>query len=274
MHYLPSPRETARMTSAELRAAFLVDDLWCPGECTIRFVELDRVALGGIVPALEPIALPNPAELAADYFLERRELGVLNIGGAGSVRVDGRDYALANRDGLYVGRGSREVVFASDAAGEPARFYLVSYPAHAGYPTTKVTPAEVYTAELGSQAGANRRTLRRYFHPEGVKTAQLVMGVTTIAPGSVWNTMPPHTHARRTEVYLYFDIPADAVVFHMMGEPSETRDLVLHDGDVVLSPGWSIHAGVGTAAYTFCWAMGGENQEFGDMQGVEMTQLR
>ncbi len=274
MHYVPSPRETARMTTAELRDAFLVTDLWHSGECTIRFVELDRVALGGVIPGFDPIALPNPAELAAEYFLERRELGVLNIGGAGSVRVDGQDYALANRDGLYIGRGSRDVIFASDDAGEPARFYLVSYPAHAGYPAAKVTPAEVYTAELGSQEGANRRTLRRYFHREGVKTAQLVMGVTTLAPGSVWNTMPPHTHARRTEVYLYFDIPTDAVVFHMMGEPTETRDLVLHDGDVVLSPGWSIHAGVGTAAYTFCWAMGGENQEFGDMQSVELAQLR
>ncbi len=274
MRYLPSPRETARMTTAELRAAFVVDDLWQQGECTIRFVELDRVALGGAIPGIEPIALPNPAELGAEYFLERRELGVLNIGGPGSVRVDGQTYTLANRDGLYVGRGSREVVFASDDAAEPARFYLVSYPAHAAHPTWKVTPAEVYTAELGSPEGANRRTLRRYFHPEGVRTAQLVMGVTTIAPGSVWNTMPAHTHARRTEVYLYFDIPADAVVFHLMGQPTETRDVVLHDGDVVLSPGWSIHAGVGTAAYTFCWAMGGENQQFGDMQPVEMAALR
>ncbi len=274
MHYLPSPRETARMTTAELRAAFLVTDLWRAGECTIRFVELDRVALGGVIPASEPIALPNPPELAAEYFLQRRELGVLNIGGAGSVRVDGTAHALANRDGLYVGRGSREVVFASDDPGKPAHFYLVSYPAHAAHPTAHVTEGQVYSAELGSQEGANRRTLRRYFHPEGVPTAQLVMGVTTIAPGSVWNTMPPHTHARRTEVYLYFDVPPDAVVFHMMGEPAETRNLVIRDGDVALSPGWSIHAGVGTAAYTFCWAMGGENQAFSDMQGVGPGEIR
>jgi 4-deoxy-L-threo-5-hexosulose-uronate ketol-isomerase len=274
MHYLPSPRETARMTTAELREAFLVTDLWRPGEVTIRFVELDRVALGGAVPTREPIALPNPPELAAEFFTERREVGVLNIGGPGTVRVDGTAYPLANRDGLYVGRGTREVLFASDDPNRVARFYLVSYPAHATHPTTRVAPGEVFTAELGSQEGANRRVLRRYFHPEGVPTAQLVMGVTTLEPGSVWNTMPPHTHARRTEVYLYFDIPADAVVFHMMGEPTETRDLVVRDGDVVLSPGWSIHAGVGTAAYTFCWAMGGENQAFGDMQGVEMGTLR
>jgi len=274
MRYLPSARETARMSTDELRAAFLVTDLWKTGECTMRFAELDRVALGGALPAFDPIPLPNPPELAAEYFLERRELGVLNIGGAGSVQVDGTDYALGSRDGLYIGRGSREVVFASDDAVEPARFYLVSYPAHAAYPIRRVTPGEVYSAELGSQEGANRRTLRRYFHPEGVKTAQLVMGVTTLAPGSVWNTMPAHTHARRTEVYLYFDVPTEAVVFHMMGEPTATRDLVVRDGDVVLSPGWSIHAGVGTAAYTFCWAMGGENQEFGDMQGVAMTELR
>ena len=274
MRYLPSPAETRRMTTDELRAAFVVDDLWKRGEATIRFVELDRVALGGVVPAIEPIALPNPPELAAEYFTERREIGVLNIGGAGSVRVDGTAYAMANRDGLYIGRGDREVLFASDDPGDAARFYLVSYPAHASFATTHVTQDAVYSAELGSQDGANRRILRRYFHPEGVRTAQLVMGVTTLAPGSVWNTMPPHTHARRTEVYLYFDVPPDAVVFHMMGEPTETRDLVMRDGDVALSPGWSIHAGVGTAPYTFCWAMGGENQAFGDMQGVAMAELR
>lgn len=273
MRYLPSPRETARLTTAELRAAFLVTDLWQPGEATIRFVELDRVALGGVVPTRGPIALPSPPELAAEYFTERRELGVLNIGGAGTVSTDGVDHRMANRDGLYIGRGTRDVLFASDDPERPARFYLVSYPAHASYPTARVAPADVFTAELGSPEGANRRVLRRYFHPEGVPTAQLVMGVTTLEPGSVWNTMPAHTHARRTEVYLYFDVPSDAVVFHMMGEPTETRDLVVRDGDVVLSPGWSIHAGVGTAAYTFCWAMGGENQAFGDMQSVEMAKL-
>ena len=274
MHYIPSPTEARRMTTAELRAAFLVDDLWRAGEATIRFVDLDRVALGGVVPTKEPVLLPNPPELAAAFFTERREVGVVNIGGPGSVGVDGKVHAMANRDGLYVGRGSREVIFASDDPARPARYYLVSYPAHADHPTAHVKPGEVFTAELGSQEGANRRVLRRYFHPEGVRTAQLVMGVTTLEPGSVWNTFPPHTHARRTEVYLYFGLPADGLVFHMMGEPTETRDLVVREGEVVLSPGWSIHAGVGTAPYTFCWAMGGENQAFGDMQAVTLENLR
>ncbi len=273
MHYLPSPAETRRMTTEELRAAFLVQGLFRPGEAVVRFFDLDRVALGGVVPTFEPIPLPTPAELAADYFLERRELGVVNIGGSGSVAVDNAVYYLTRRDGLFVGRGARGVAFASDRAADPARFYLVSYPAHASYPTTLVQPSNAYTAEIGSQDGANRRVLRRYFHPEGVRTAQLVMGVTSLEPGSVWNTMPPHTHARRTEVYLYFDIPADGAVFHVMGEPSETRHLVVHDGEVVLSPGWSVHAGVGTCAYTFCWAMGGENQAFADMQGVGMGEI-
>jgi 4-deoxy-L-threo-5-hexosulose-uronate ketol-isomerase len=274
VHYLPSPAETPRMTAEELRAAFLVQGLFRAGEVTVRLFDLDRVALGGVVPTSAPIALPNPPEFAAEYFLERRELGVVNIGGAGSIRVDGAVCRLGNRDGFFVGRGSREVVFASDDAARPARFYLVSYPAHATYPSAHVAPAEAQSAELGTQDGASRRRLRRYFHPEGVQTAQLVLGVTDIEPGSVWNTMPAHTHSRRTEVYLYFDLPSDGVVFHLMGEPTETRHLVVREGEAVLSPGWSIHAGVGTARYGFCWAMGGENQAFGDMQAVAPVGLR
>ena len=273
MHYLPSAAESRRMSTEELRAAFLVQGLFVPGEATVRFFDLDRVALGGAVPTGAPIALPNPPELAAEFFLQRRELGVVNLGGAGGIRVDGEVHALANRDGLYVGRGSRQVVFASDDPARPARFYLVSYPAHATYPAARVTPDLAQSAELGTQDGANRRRLRRYFHPEGAPTAQLVMGVTDIEPGSVWNTMPAHTHARRTEVYLYFDLPADGVVFHLMGEPAETRHLVVREAEAVLSPGWSVHAGVGTARYGFCWAMGGENQAFADMQGVSVGEI-
>ena len=250
--WLPSPAEARRLTTAELRAAFLVEGLFQAGAATVRCCDLDRVALGGVVPTRAPIPLPNPPELAAAFFLERRELGVVNIGGAGSVRVDGAAHVLAPRDGLYVGRGVRAVVFASDDSAHPARFYLVSYPAHAEYPTARVAPAAAQTAALGTEDGANRRVLRRYFHPEGVRTAQLVMGVTDVEPGSVWNTMPAHTHARRSEVYLYFDLPADGLVFHLMGEPGETRHLVVREGEAVLSPGWSLHAGVGTARYAFC----------------------
>ena len=274
MHYLPSPAETRRMDTAELRDRFLVGGLFRPGEVTLRFVDLDRVVVGGAVPAGGPLVLSAPESMAADYFCERRELGVLNVGGAGSVTVDGERHPLAFRDGLYVGRGSRDVAFESDDAANPARFYLVSYPAHAAYPTTYVAHADAEASELGSAATANRRILRKYFHPGGVRTAQLVMGVTELREGSVWNTMPAHTHARRTEVYLYFRVPEDAVVVHLIGEPDQTRHLVVRDGEVALSPGWSIHSGCGTASYSFCWAMGGENQVFADMQGVAMGDLR
>ena len=274
MRYLPHAAATARMTTDELRGHFLVGGLFEPGAVTLRPVDLDRVVLGGAVPLATPLALPAIEYLRAEYFCERRELGVLNIGGAGAVTVDGLAHPLAAHEVLYVGRGSRDVTFASDDAATPARFYLVSYPAHAAHPTTRVTPAEADVLELGSQETANARRVRRYVHAGGARSAQLVMGVTTLAPGSVWNTMPAHTHARRSEVYLYFDLPADAVVLHLMGEPGETRTLVARDGDVALSPGWSVHAGCGTRAYAFCWAMGGENQDYADMQPVAMPTLR
>jgi 4-deoxy-L-threo-5-hexosulose-uronate ketol-isomerase len=274
MHYLPGPTETRRMDTAELRNRFLLGGIFQPGEVTLRFVDLDRVVIGGVVPVDGPLRLEAPLEMASEFFTERREVGVLNVGGAGSVTVDGQRHVMAFRDGLYVGWGSREVTFASDDAANPARYYLVSYPAHAEYPTIHVAHADAEATELGTVAQANRRVLRKYFHPGGVKTAQLVMGVTELQEGSVWNTMPAHTHARRTEVYLYFRVPRDAVVVHLMGEPGQTRHLVVRDEEVALSPGWSIHSGCGTAAYTFCWAMGGENQVFADMQGVAMDALR
>jgi 4-deoxy-L-threo-5-hexosulose-uronate ketol-isomerase len=274
MHYMPGPTETRRMDTAELRDRFLLGGLFVPGEVTLRFVDLDRVVVGGAVPTEGALALQAPAEMAAEYFTERREVGVLNVGGPGSVTVDGERHAMAFRDGLYIGRGSRDVSFASHDAANPARFYIVSYPAHAAYPTTHVAHADAEATELGATATANRRILRKYFHPGGVQTAQLVMGVTELQEGSVWNTMPAHTHARRTEVYLYFSVPQDAVVVHLMGEPDQTRHLVVRNEEVALSPGWSIHSGCGTAAYTFCWAMGGENQVFADMQGVALDALR
>lgn len=274
MHYLPSPAAARRLTTDELRERFLVSGLFQPGAVTLRPVDLDRVVVGGAVPLAEPLALPPLEYLRAEYFCERRELGVLNTGGAGTVTVDGTAHALAAHDVLYVGRGSRDVTFASHDAAAPARFYLVSYPAHAAHPTTRVTPAEADALELGTQETANARRVRRYVHAGGARSAQLVMGVTTLAPGSVWNTMPPHTHARRSEVYLYFDLPPDAIVLHLLGEPTETRTVVARDGDVALAPGWSMHAGCGTRAYSFCWAMGGENQDYADMQGVGMEELR
>lgn len=274
MRYLPTPEQTARLTPEELRTHFVVSGLFVPGETRFEMVDLDRVTLGGAVPLDGPIALVAPEAFRASSFTERRELGILNIGGAGSVRVGGTSYPLAKLDMLYVGRGAHDVALASDDAGTPARFFLVSYPAHAEYPTTRIGSDEADASELGTQERANRRRLARYIHTNGARSAQLVMGVTAMHEGSVWNTMPPHTHVRRTEIYLYFDLPADAVVFHMMGTPDATQHVVVRDGDVALSPSWSIHAGCGTTNYTFCWAMGGENQEFADMQGFDMATLR
>ncbi|HJU67478.1 MAG TPA: 5-dehydro-4-deoxy-D-glucuronate isomerase [Gemmatimonadaceae bacterium] len=262
------------MTTDELRASFLVPDLFQPGQVTLRAVDLDRVVLGGAVPLRESLRLEAPAAMAAEFFAQRRELGVLNIGASGHVRVDGVSHPMRNRDGLYVGRGARELIFESDSPEQPARFYLVSYPAHVSCPTRHITRERANVTELGTVKQANRRRLYKYIYPGGVESAQLVMGITELEEGSVWNTMPPHTHVRRTEVYLYFDLPDDALVFHFVGEPAETRNVIVRDGQVALSPAWSIHAGCGTTSYTFCWAMGGENQEFADMQMVAMRDLR
>jgi 4-deoxy-L-threo-5-hexosulose-uronate ketol-isomerase len=274
MRYLPTPEQTTRLTPDELRAHFLVAGLFVPGESRFEMIDLDRVTLGGVVPLDRPIGLVAPEEFAAKSFTERRELGILDIGGAGSVQVDGTVHQLGKRDMLYVGRGAHEISFSSVSAAEPARFFLVSYPSHAEHPTLRVGAEDAEAVELGSQDRANRRRLARYIHQGGARSSQLVMGVTALHEGSVWNTMPPHTHVRRTEIYLYFDLPSDGVVFHLLGTPGATQHIVVRDGEVALSPSWSIHSGCGTTNYTFCWAMGGENQEFADMQGFDMSALR
>lgn len=274
MRYMPGAEQVSRMTTDELRTTFLIDDLFVADEVVLHAIDLDRVIIGSAVPAKKPLSLGAPEAIAAEYFAERRELGILNIGGRGRVHVDGAAHELNTRDALYVGRGSREVLFESDDAAQPARFYIVSYPAHAAHPTRRISAQEANPTVLGAQPTANERTLSKYFYPDAMPTAQLVMGVTQLHEGNVWNTMPPHTHQRRTEVYLYFDLADEAVVFHMMGEPAQTRNIIVRNGQVVLSPSWSIHAGCGTANYSFCWAMGGENQVFSDMQGVAMKDLR
>ncbi len=271
---MPHPSHAARMSTDELRAHFLVEGLFRPGEIRLEMIDLDRVAVGGVVPTAAPLRLDAPAAFAAASFTERRELGILNIGATGTVTVGATTHRLEPRDLLYVGRGSDAIALASDRAATPARFYLVSYPAHAAHPTELARSSDASATELGTMERANQRRLVKYVHGDGAASAQLVMGVTTLREGSVWNTMPAHTHQRRTEVYLYFGLAPDSVVFHMMGEPGETRHLVVRDGDVVVSPGWSIHAGCGTTAYSFCWAMGGENQDFADMQALDLTTLR
>lgn len=274
MRYLPTPEQAARMTPEELRTHFLVSGLFVPGESRFEMVDLDRVTLGGIVPLAEPITLIAPTEFAAASFTERREVGILSIGGSGTVVVDGAPHRTAKLDVVYVGCGPHDVMLSSDDPASPARFFLVSYPSREPHPATLIAARDADASELGSQEKANRRRLARYIHQQGAKSSQLVMGVTTLREGSVWNTMPPHTHVRRTEIYLYFDLPADAVVFHMMGPPDATQHVVVRDGEVALSPSWSIHSGCGTSSYSFCWAMGGENQAFADMQGFDMSALR
>jgi len=264
----------ARMTTEEVRETFLVDTLFAENSISMVYSEVDRAILGSAVPVGKTLAMESAPELRATTFCERRELGVLNIGGAGSVTVDGNHYPMAARDGLYVGRGSKSITFASDKAETPARYYLLSYPAHAAYPTTHVRQAEAEPVHLGSMEGSNKRTIYKLIHPDGAKSCQLVMGFTELEPGSVWNTMPPHTHERRMEIYLYFDMAQDDRVFHLMGRPSETRHIVVADAQAVISPSWSIHSGVGTGAYTFCWGMGGENQAFDDMDHLTIDELR
>jgi 4-deoxy-L-threo-5-hexosulose-uronate ketol-isomerase len=268
------PEHAERLGTDELRRHFLIEGLFEPGALRLVYTHSDRAIVGSAVPLAEPIALEAPAALRAAFFAERRELGAINVGGHGSIGVDGQSYALAARDALYIGRGSREIHFASQDAAQPARFYLVSYPAHASHPTTCIRGDAAERNELGSQANANRRTLAKYIHPAGVPSCQLVMGMTSLDEGSVWNTMPAHTHDRRSEIYLYLGLAPDAVVLHLMGRGQETRHLVVRDGEAVISPSWSIHAGAGTRSYSFVWAMGGENQEFADMDPVPTSELR
>jgi 4-deoxy-L-threo-5-hexosulose-uronate ketol-isomerase len=263
-----------RMTTEELRSAFLVDSLFEPGRICLAWVDLDRTVIGSAVPLSEPLRLETDPDLRANYFTERRELGILNIGGPGLVRVDGEEYELANLDGLYVGRGSEVITFSSLDVSTPAEFYLLSYPAHSSYPATKIESDKVEPTVLGSAETANLRKITRLIHLDGARSCQLVMGFTQLTTGSVWNTMPPHTHMRRSEVYLYFNLqPAERVV-HLMGPAHETRHIMVANKQVVISPGWSIHAGVGTASYSFCWGMGGENQVYSDMDVLTIGDLQ
>lgn len=270
--YARSKAEVARMSTAELRANFLVSDLFVPGEITLVHSHQDRTVLGGAVPTEGPLTLPAPDALRAEYFLERRELGIICVQGAGTVTTDGVEHHLPKEACLYVGRGTREVIFASDPEAD-ARFYLFSAPAHAVFPTASVMPGKGDIRELGDQAHANRRTLNRYIHAHGIHSCQIVMGLTRLHEGSMWNTMPSHTHDRRMEAYLYIDVPDDARVVHLMGEPEETRHLIVANDEAIISPSWSIHSGVGTRSYAFIWAMAGENQDFDDMDQREITTL-
>ena len=263
-----------RMTTGELRDAYMIKDMFVSGEVSLTYTDVDRGIVGSAVPLEEVLALPIHKELASDHFAQRREIGVINIGSAGSISVDGETYPLDNRDSLYIGRGSKDVGFNSDSAADPAKFYFVSYPAHTAYPTKLVTKAEANRLEMGSKEGCNERVIHQSIRPGIVDSCQIVLGFTELAPGSIWNTMPAHTHRRRTEIYMYFDVDESDCIFHFMGEPDETRSVVLRNGEAIVSPTWSMHSGAGTRNYTFVWAMGGENQEFTDMDHIDIKDLR
>jgi 4-deoxy-L-threo-5-hexosulose-uronate ketol-isomerase len=262
------------MNTQEIREAFLVEDLFKKDKIRLTYSHLDRAIIGSAAPVDKPVILSAGDELRADYFCQRRELGILNIGHLGTVQIDGHRYDLENQDCLYIGRGAQQISFISANLYEPALFYLLSFPAHTEYPIRQVKKNDIEPLHLGSDEAANKRSLYKMIHPDGIKSCQLVMGVTELAEGSVWNTMPPHTHDRRMEVYLYFNVPDEHRVFHFMGSPEETRHIAVANGQAVISPTWSIHAGSGTRAYSFCWGMGGENQAFADMDLLTIDQLK
>lgn len=269
-----SPGETAKFSTSELRQAFLIENLMQSGEITFTYSHYDRFITGSAVPLQQALQLETYPALRADHFLDRRELGIVNVGGPGQVEVDGKTFELANKDVLYAGKGSESVQFRSESASRPAKFYLVSAPAHQTYPTRKGTLAQADPATLGSDANCNRRTIYKMIHDGGIQSCQLVMGLTVLAEGSIWNTMPCHVHDRRMEVYFYFDLAAEARIVHLLGEPHETRHLVIQNEQAVISPPWSIHSGCGTSNYAFIWAMAGENKDFTDMDMVAMADLR
>ena len=261
------------LDTQRLREHFLIERVFVPGEMSMVYSHVDRMIVGGITPTSVPLALPVSKELGTDFFLERREMGIINIGGSGAIEVDGIRYQVGPRDAFYISMGTKNVVFLSENPNEPAKFYFNSAPAHRACQTRRITIDQAKHVEMGSDAECNKRVINQYIHPAVLETCQLVMGMTMFYEGNVWNTMPVHTHERRMEVYLYFDMPEDRVVFHFMGKPEETRHIVVRNEQAVISPSWSIHSGVGTGKYTFIWGMAGENQTFTDMDAVPMAVL-
>ncbi len=272
--YAASPNEMQGMNTQTLRENFLIDNLFTPDSINWTLSFFDRYLTGGAMPVAEPILLDAPDALKATYFLERRELGIINVGGAGQVVADGTTYSLGYKEALYLGRGTQQVQFVSDHANAPAKFYLNSTPAHATYPNRRITKAEAEVVEMGSPATANHRIINKLLVNSVLQTCQLQMGMTELKSGSVWNTMPAHVHDRRMEVYFYFEVPDGQAVCHFMGQPQETRHLWINNEQAVISPNWSIHSGAGTSNYTFIWGMAGENLDYGDMDFCAITDLR
>ena len=278
IRYSAHPNDVKRYTTEELRREFLIENLYQPDQVVAVYSHVDRMVTLGCMPVKETVSIDKGIDVWANfgthYFLERREVGMFNIGGEGSVTVDGTVYQLGYKDCLYITMGAKEVLFASKDSASPAKFYMVSAPAHCSYETRLLKLADAAKKPLGDAATSNKRVINQFIHPDVLKTCQLSMGMTVLESGSVWNTMPAHTHERRMEVYMYFEVPEDQVVFHIMGQGQETRHIVMKNEQAVISPSWSIHAGAGTASYTFIWAMGGENQAFDDMDTIPTTQLK
>ena len=278
IRYAANPRDVKRYTTEELRNEFLIENLYQPDSVTAVYSHVDRMVTLGCMPVTETVSIDKGIDVWANFgtkfFLERREIGIFNIGGEGTIAVDGTVYELGYKDCLYITMGAKEVLFASKCAEKPAKFYMVSAPAHRSYETRLLKLADANKKPCGDSATSNKRVINQFIHPAVLKTCQLSMGMTVLESGSVWNTMPAHTHERRMEVYMYFEVPEDQVVFHMMGQGQETRHIVMKNEQAVISPSWSIHAGAGTSNYTFIWAMGGENQEFDDMDVIPITELK
>lgn len=278
IRYSCNQRDFKRYTTEETRKEFLIEKLFVADEVVPVYSHVDRMVTVGVMPVSEKVPLDKGIDIwhnfGTQYFLERRELGMFNVGGEGCVTVDGTVYELGYKDCLYITMGAKEVLFESKDASNPAKYYIVSAPAHCSYETRLIKIADAAKKPLGALETSNKRTINQFIHPDVLKTCQLSMGMTVLEPGSVWNTMPAHTHERRMEVYFYFEVPQNNVVFHMMGEGQETRHIVMNNEQAVISPSWSIHAGAGTSNYTFIWAMGGENQAFDDMDVIPTTELK
>lgn len=269
-----NPKDVKHYTTERLREEFHISGLFTPDNSKMVYSHIDRIITAGFMPVKQELVLEAGKELAADYFLQRREMGCINIGGKGIITVDGTDYEMNPRDGIYIGRGNKEITFKCVDEANPPKFYVSSCPAHKEYPTVKIDITKAKKVPCGSVEDCNKRVINQYIHPEVMQSCQLAMGLTMLDVGSNWNTMPCHTHDRRMEVYLYFDMPEDAFVMHYMGEPDETRHIVMRNEEAVISPSWSIHSGCGSRAYTFIWGMVGENQDFDDMDGVDNRDLK
>lgn len=274
IRYEVNPEDGKRYTTEELRKAFLIESLFQTGEISFCYSHYDRLVIGGAVPTTNALKLDTGDVLRTEFFLERREIAIINIGGQGTVTVNGETYSMQKRDCLYVGKGNENVLFESTNANEPARYYLVSSTAHKEYPTRLLPIADAEPNRLGSDAESNNRTIYKYVHEDGIQSCQLMVGMTLLEPNNMWNTMPAHVHDRRMEAYLYFDMEPKSRVFHFMGQPNETRHLIVGNEQAIISPPWSIHSGVGTSNYTFIWAMAGENYTFKDMDFVPMEDLK